>query len=338
MIDKISKIRATYSQTIGIVSMEGRGFSNPVDLAISSDDRFYVINRCNPDQPEGIRIGMCNLKSEYFGDFGNYGNKDGGFVWPTSLTIDSTDNVYVADEHNNRISIFDKTGRFLTCWGKFGAEKGQMHGPSGICFDLQNNLIIVDQFNNRIQKFDKDGNFLDCWGTKGQLEGQFNLPWGVSVTPDGDILVADWRNDRVQKFDKDGNFLASFGTFNDIENSLYRPSSAVMDNEGYIYIADWGNERVQILDNNGDHIQELRGKSGLSPWAKEFFEANIDQSKARKQSNLEPEINPDIQTPYDVSARIEKYFWGPVSIKLYDNKKLLIVESNRHRIQVYSIN
>ena len=64
------KIKATYSHTIGVVAMEGRGFSNPVDLVISSENLIYVLSRTNPEQPEGIRIGTCNMESEYFRDFG----------------------------------------------------------------------------------------------------------------------------------------------------------------------------------------------------------------------------------------------------------------------------
>ncbi len=331
------KIKAIYSHTIGVVAMEGRGFSNPVDLAISSENRIYVLSRTNPEQPEGIRIGICNMQSEYFGDFGEYGTGRGQFIWPTSLAIDEDDNVYLADEHNSRISIFDKTGKFIDCWGEFGSTNGLINGPSGICFDSTYNLLVVDQFNNRVQKFTKEGKYLDSWGSKGNMDDQFNLPWGISVTANGEILVADWGNNRVQKFSPAGDILESYGSFDNTEHCIKRPSSAVQDKEGFVYVADWGNEKVQIIDNEGNHFQELKGDSGLSQWAEEFFEANKDQAIARSKSNLEPKVDPEIQDPYEISARIEKYFWGPASIKLTNNGELLIVETNRHRIQVYSI-
>ena len=66
-----------YGLTLGLTAMEGRGFSNPVDLAISGDDRLYVLSRTNPVQTEGIRVGILNLDSDYFGDFGSYGSGDG---------------------------------------------------------------------------------------------------------------------------------------------------------------------------------------------------------------------------------------------------------------------
>ena len=70
-----------YGLTLGITAMEGRGFSNPVDLAVSSDDRVYVLSRTNPLQPEGIRVGVLDLDSGYYGDFGSYGSGEGQFVW-----------------------------------------------------------------------------------------------------------------------------------------------------------------------------------------------------------------------------------------------------------------
>ena len=63
--------RLRYDRTVGIVAMEGRGFSNPVDLAVSSESRIYVLSRTNTLQAYAIRIGICDLDSGYFGHFGS---------------------------------------------------------------------------------------------------------------------------------------------------------------------------------------------------------------------------------------------------------------------------
>ena len=76
----VTKQVLKYDRTIGIVAMEGRGFSNPVDIAFSSDDRIYVVSRTNSLQPYGIRIGICDLESNYYGHFGAYGSEAGQFV------------------------------------------------------------------------------------------------------------------------------------------------------------------------------------------------------------------------------------------------------------------
>ncbi len=331
------KNKLNYFNTIGLVAMEGRGFSNPVDIAIDSTQRIYVLSRTNPDQTEGIRIGICNMDSEYFGDFGEYGTGKGQFIWPTSIAFDLQDRLFLADEYNNRISVFDKSGQFIYCWGEKGNSEGRLNGPSGITFDLEGNLLVVDHLNNRVQKFTDKGEFISAWGEKGSNLGQFNLPWGISVNHTGEIIVSDWRNNRIQKFSADGAIINSYPKLGEVD-IFNRPSSAVMDEDGYLYVADWGNEKVKVLNSQGKLIQELKGEGRLSLWAEEFLDANLDQKKFRNQSDLDPVLDPSVKTEYEASARVEKYFWGPISIKTDNKGYLYVVESNRHRLQVYSIN
>ena len=329
-----AKPRLKYDRTVGIVAMEGRGFSNPVDLAVSSDARIYVLSRTNTLQTFGLRVGICNLDSDYFGDFGEFGDADGAFVWPTALAFDDSDRLYMADEYNHRITLFDTEGDFLGKWGVHGDGDGELNGPAGIAFDADGNVYVSDHLNHRVQCFTSEGRFLRKWGTEGDADGEFNLPWGLTVVG-GHVYVADWRNDRVQKFSLEGDFMAAFGGPGDGEGLFHRPSSVAVGNDGYIYVADWGNERVQVLDPDGGFVQMIRGESGLSKWAEEFYEANDDEKAQRDRFDLVPEMSPEVKTPYEESARTEPYFWGPISVKLDSERRLYVTESNRHRVQVY---
>ena len=331
-----SGFRLEYSMTLGMVAMVGRGFSNPVDMAISSEDRIYVLSRTNPVQTEGIRVGICNLESEYFGDFGSYGSGDGQFIWPTALAFDSEDNIYLADEHIHRITVYDKDGKYLRKWGVHGSADGELNGPCGLVFDTQDNLYVSDHLNHRVQKFTRDGGFLLNWGREGPRDGDLNLPWGLAMDSHGDVYVADWRNNRIQKFSADGGHLATFGESGNGDGQLSRPASVAVDGDGHIYIADWGNERLQVLDSDGAFIQSLRGQATVSKWGELFYEVNPDEKEARDRSNLMPELAPEVDTPFEESARLESYFWGPVSVKLDRESRVYVVESNRHRIQVYA--
>ena len=331
-----SRLDLKYSHTIGLVAMEGRGFSNPVDLSIASDGLIYVVSRTNPLQPYGIRVGICNLDSDYIGDFGSFGSGDGQFIWPTALAFDSDDRLYMADEYNHRITVFDRAGNFLSSWGAQGDASGQFNGPSGIACDAEDNLYVVDHLNNRVQKFTTQGRHLLEWGTEGGADGYFNLPWGVTVDSVGNVYVADWRNDRIQKFSQDGKFLAKFGSSGQADGQFNRPSSVAVDADGYMYVADWGNERVQVLGPDGSFQLRLRGQATLSRWAEEFFAANPDEKQARDRSNLVPDLTEEADTPHEESARIERYFWGPTSVKLDREGRLYVTETNRHRIQIYN--
>ena len=96
---------------------------------------------------------------------------DGEWMWPAGIATDSQEQLYISDEWNQRISVFDSRGNFLDEWGEAGAAPGQLNRPSGLAFDAEDRLLVVDALNHRIQRFTKDGNFLDGWGSHGHRIG-----------------------------------------------------------------------------------------------------------------------------------------------------------------------
>ena len=333
-----NRLTQDYVKTIGIVneSLTGRGFAHPYDMAIAKDGRMFVLNRSFSLLAEGIRVGICNLDEEYLGEFGyGSGSGDGQLVLPVAMAFDGQERLYITDEYNHRVSVFDKSGEFLSKWGVHGSGDGEINGPAGIAFDADDNVFVVDQHNHRVQKFTADGSYLMQWGESGASDGQFNLPWGVALDSKGDVYVADWRNDRIQKFNADGRFLASFGEPGDSDGQFHRPSSVAVDPEGNIYVADWGNERVQVLGPDGGLQLQLRGQATLSRWAEEFYASNPDEKRERDGSNLFPQLPDHLNTPSDLSGSHESLFWGPVSVRLDPQGRLYVIESNRGRFQIY---
>ena len=327
-----------YVKTIGIVNngFNGRGFANPCDLVVGRDGRIFVLNRCDPARASAIRIGICTLDEEYLGEFGyGSGSGDGQFVLPVAMAMDSGERIYVTDEYNHRITVFDTSGKFLAKWRALGSGDGEVNGPSGIAIDSDDNVYIVDQNNGRVQKFTTDGEYILQWGLAGSGPGEFNLPWGIAVDTEGAVYVADWRNDRIQKFTAEGRFLASYGSPGQGNGQFYRPSSVAVDVDGYIYVADWGNERVQVLEPDGGFQMVLRGQATLSKWAAEYYVSNPEEKATRDISDLISDMPPHFDNPYDTSSHIEPYFWGPISVKLDQGRRLYVVESSRHRIQIY---
>ena len=328
-----------YLKTVGIVNNgdNGRGFANPYDIAVSDDGRMFVLNRCDPARRKAIRVGVCNLHEEYLYEFGyGFGDGDGQMVWPVALALDDSGKVFVSDEHNNRVSVFDDKGKFLYKWGQYGSGIGQFDAPAGIALNSTGHLYVSDQKNNRVQKYTRNGRILSEWGEPGIDDGQFNLPWGLAVDRDDSIYVADWRNDRVQKFDETGVFVRSYGTDGDAQSSLKRPSGVAVDSKGNVIVADRGNERVQIYDNSGAYEGTLLGEATLSKWAEDFFASNQDEMRTRQIAELVPELPDHLTTPYHISSQTEPFFWGPVSVYLDTDDRLYVVETNRHRIQIYN--
>jgi len=319
-----------YSHTIGLCVMEGRGFMFPVDTLISNTGRMHTISRAYSPADSQKRVTLYDINSEFYGIYGRFGEGIGEFKWPSAIAEDQQGNVYITDETLNRINIYSENGDPIGHWGVSGNGDGEMDGPAGISFDFNGDLYITDHLNSRVQKYTKDG---DCLLTFG--DGDLNLPWGVHVSPNGSIYVADWGNHRIVRYSADGSILACYGSHGYGDGQFKNPSSVAVDTDGNIYVADWGNERVQILDSTGDFICSLRGEATVSQWGQEFLDANYEEAEPRSRSNLEPDISLFNGNPHEESAHIEKFFWGPTSVKLDNSGRLYVTESNRHRIQVY---
>ena len=85
-------------------------------------------------------------------------------------------------------------------------------------------------------------------------------------------------------------------------------------------MADWGNNRVAIYERGGALAAILEGDADLSVWAVEYLASDAATARLREQA-AHPEQ--------------EKRFWGPTGIKLDDQGRLYVVESCRHRMQIY---
>ncbi len=310
-----------YHGVIGLLSASATGFSNPVSLALGPDGLLYVASRANPNQREAVRITRCIKEGNYVGQFGGWGESEGEFIWVTDIAFNQRGELFLADEHAHRISVFNTEGQFLRSFGESGSGNGQLNRPSGIAFDSADNLYVVDALNHRVQRFDREGGYLAKFGEFGRGEGQFNMPWGIAIDKQGDIYVTDWRNDRVQKFSSDGEFLASFGSSGRGEGEFNRPNGITVDAEGDIYVCDWMNDRVQVFDYQGNYKDTLIGHAGISNWARTYLDANpeVEFKLNRAVQNIEP----------------KKRFYRPASVKVDTDGKVYIVDCYRHRVQIY---
>jgi len=314
-----------YSHSLGRNEYGGTGFRNPMDFALGADDVIYVVNRSREDRHDGVRVSVCTTDEQYITEFGSYGERDGQFIWPTAITLDSEGNVYVADELLNRISVHTKEGEFIRKWGKAGSGNGELDKPAGLAVGADGIIYVSDSRNHRIQKFTLDGKYLGQFGSFGSGQGQLNFPWGITVDKEGNVYVADWRNDRVQEFSPDGRWQASFGRSGNGVGEFNRPNSVAVDKDGIIYVADWMNHRVQILNRDGRHMATLKGDHALSQWGKDKLASNPDMMRQRA-----------IAMAWDSSG--EKYFSLPCAVRVDDRNRLFVLENIRGRIQVYQKN
>ena len=240
--------------------------------------------------------------------------------WPTCITSDNN-YVYVTDELQNKINMFDFSGTFIDEL-RINGEKSFLNKPSGLVIDSEGHIFVTNTGNNEILKLDAHGSLELKWGSEGNADGEFRSPWGICLTYDNCVLVADHLNNRIQKFTATGDHLLTFGGSGSDSDTLNHPSDVTADSDGDIYVADWVNNRIQVYDKDGNYVLSMYGSANeLSKWQKQYVNGNPDVYKARRRvASLEPE------TLFTLPSCVE-----------YDdvNSKLYVVDSQRWRIQVF---
>ncbi|GIT16404.1 MAG: hypothetical protein CM1200mP38_0610 [Dehalococcoidia bacterium] len=328
-----TRLQLRYLTNVGFCAdFGGRGFSLPTAMVIRPDGTIFVVSRGKASTKGSNGIQLVTAGHDFLGQIGTWGSELGGMIWPTAAVLDEDENLYLADEYLQRITKFDREGNPISYWGVKGDQKGQFNQPSGMLY-RDGELIIVDSKNNRIQTYTVDGKFVGQWGSSGSGEGQFNLPWGIAEDSDKNIYIPDWRNDRIQKFSADGEFLKAIGETGDGEGQFDRPSGMAIDKNGNIYVADWGNQRLQVVDSDGSYLFSHRGAADLNPWSVEYLSSQDDERHARE--SFVPVYDAKTDDQHELSARIEPYFWDPVAVTLDAEQRVYVLETGRHRFQIF---
>src|SRR5512138_240803 len=114
------------------------------------------------------------------------GNPPDALTEPNDVITDpSNGDIYVAESHKNieapnlvgRISVFDRSGKFLRVIGKTGTGPGEFRTPHALEFDSKGELIVADRHNHRIQILTKQGKFVR------ELDG-FGRTSGLAIDKD----------------------------------------------------------------------------------------------------------------------------------------------------------
>ncbi len=174
--------------------------------------------------------------------------------------------MYVSDEDNHRIQIFDPSGVYTTTIGvsgEEGSDNEHFRSPQHITI-YSDTLYVADAGNDRVQIFDVTDIFsptheatIGVTEVPSNTNGYLNLPMGVAVN-DSDITW--WSvNLRVQVFDRvtlaykakigGGVPSSSEGRFR------LSPTDVAVDSAGNIYVADPSSMRVQQFNSSLDYVR-----------------------------------------------------------------------------------
>ncbi|MBC8108826.1 MAG: 6-bladed beta-propeller, partial [Anaerolineae bacterium] len=214
----------------------------PVGLSIGPDGNLYV-----PDT-HYHRVIVYKTNGEKIREFGGKGSEPGQFIYPTDIAFDSRGYMFIAEYgDNDRIQVFDASGKFAYRFGAFGDRDGEFSRPQSIVIE-NDYLYVTDACNHRIVVFKTDGTFVRNMGKVGSGPGEYRFPYGLDIDSDGDLIVCEFGNNRVQKIDKQtGKRKAIWGGPGRETGQLAYPWGVAVDKDDRVIAVDAGNNRLQVF-------------------------------------------------------------------------------------------
>jgi DNA-binding beta-propeller fold protein YncE len=175
-------------------------FVLPGHLAVDPRTGIVYVADSGADEVKAYRDGQLVAR------FGGPGSAAGQFSFPTGIHVSSEGEVFVADQNNDRVQVFDRDGGFLRCFGKTGGMslKPRFGRVQGLTGDSAGRIYAADAFQGSVKVFDSAGVALGTIGQFGDRVGELRLPQSLAVDAVGRLHVAATGNSRVEVFGLDG--------------------------------------------------------------------------------------------------------------------------------------
>jgi uncharacterized protein YjiK len=259
---------------------------NPMDASDAAldgdgDNIINVVEYTNGLDPTVAEEAIVTIVGDgvwgFSGDGGLAVNAQIRFI--SGASVDSSGNMYIADNVNNRIRKIDTSGIITTIAGNgipgYSGDGGpavdaQLNYPIEVVLDASGNLYVSDHENNRIRKIDTSGiittiagNGIPGYSGDGgpAVNAQLIRPDGIALDTFGNLYIADDYNARIRRVDTSGIIIAVAGNgipgFSGdggpaVDAQLNEPIAVAIDTSGNLYIADADNARIRKVDIAGN--------------------------------------------------------------------------------------
>lgn len=264
---------------------------------------------------------------------------EGRIAKPMALAIsDDGERLYVSDDMQNKVFVFDFKKKVLTKLDNVGM-------PSGLALDAEENVYVVDTSKKQITVIGRDGKVINEI-----TDPTIERPNGLAIDKiRGKIYLVDTgsrtsQEQNVKIYSLGGKRIGAIGgAMGGDDGQFSYPTFAAVDGEGNLYVSDSMNGRVQKFDPNGKFLKVF-GKMG-SAWG-EFDKPKgvaldsfgnlyvVDSGWSNVQI-----FNPKGQILLFFGGRgpIPGMLKNPISLAIDKQNRIYVGDYLNHRIGVYDL-
>jgi len=208
-----------------------------------------------------------------------------------SLAVDDTGTIFVLDEKDIVIKMFDKSGKFIKSFGQKGQGPGDLNSPSRITFDRTKRILVVRNGPLGLSLFERDGAFLKTIVTediKASHNAVFDTQGRLCINR---IRVQDMEHrwDVLKKYDSEITTAVEMKSIpiGSPYNVVAPMVAWTIDRKDNIVFGYPQKYEIEIIDSQGKTIKKIRRDYDPIEVGPEMKERN---EKALKESRLPAEI------------------------------------------------
>ncbi|MEQ9489492.1 MAG: NHL repeat-containing protein [Alphaproteobacteria bacterium] len=216
---------------------------NPHDLKLSPDGKYLYVA-----DVDNNRVAILDPETlDFLADFGDDHQRG-----THDVDFDAEGNAYVADTHNNRVTIYKTAGVAAL---QIDELHGAMRGPEGVLVHPNGLVYVAGAWSGNVVAYDKGRVVHELTGLQS--------PHDLELAPDGSIWLADAGNDRMLLLTPDLEVIREWSgapyNFNGVRYQDVLP-------DGTVIAADKNSHRVLIIDPDGAVLHVMGdGKPGIGP-------------------------------------------------------------------------
>ena len=183
----------------------------------------------------------CYTNAALVKTFGTKGTGNGPFDFPAGVYVSPSQELFVVDQNNDRVQVFNSTGVFQRVFSlRTPADlvTTNIYGRAqGITGDNAGRIYVTDAFQGEIKVFDTVGTYLATIGGFGEWIGQLRSPGASAIGADQRLLVASMDNNRVEIYGIQGGIVyvtlqvaSPYGSPNPAVGNYTNASGSVLTN------------------------------------------------------------------------------------------------------------
>jgi sugar lactone lactonase YvrE len=142
-----------------------------------------------------VRFSAAGQKEK---EWGGKGSEPGRFIEPMDVAVDATGQVYVCDNGNARLQVFNRDGQFLSQFPVPGWES-KVYSEPHVTLDPQGTIWVTVPSAKEVRNYDRNGKLLRTITGREAGGAAFEKPMGIAYsTATHELMVTDLDNRLVR--------------------------------------------------------------------------------------------------------------------------------------------